>query len=142
MSDGGESLLEGLYESLLTSALERRLAGLTNLEVQRGAVDEADAPDVLARHIRDVTLRALRQEKDGVRRLALVNRLVDELGAPEDSVATAGQLLALGMPTAPGAVVRAPARAPIDAVVRRCSPHERAWGAGCWPRDPSGVGER
>ena len=27
------------------------------------SIDEADEPDVLARHVRDVTLRALRQEQ-------------------------------------------------------------------------------
>ena len=61
-------MLEGLYESLITHALERRLAGMSNLDVQRGGIDEADEPDVLARHVRDVTLRALRQEKDAGRR--------------------------------------------------------------------------
>ena len=61
MRDGEDGLLEGLYESLITRALEKRLADLSNLDVQRGVIDEADEPDVLARHVRDVTLRALRQ---------------------------------------------------------------------------------
>ena len=56
VSDGGDSLLEGLYESLITRALEKRLAGLSTLDVQRGVIDEADEPDVMARHVRDVTL--------------------------------------------------------------------------------------
>ena len=107
MRDGDDSLLEGLYESLITHALEQRLAGLSNLDVQRGVVDEADEPDVLARHVRDVTLRALRQERDAQRRLALVNRLVETLGASEDSLSAAGQLLAVATPSAPGAVIRA-----------------------------------
>ncbi len=107
MRDGDDSLLEGLYESLITRALEKRLAGLSNLDVQRGVIDEADEPDVLARHVRDVTLRALRQEKDAGRRLALVNRLVGELGAADDSLSAAGQLLAVAMPAIPGTVVRA-----------------------------------
>ena len=102
VSNGDDSLLEGLYESLITRALEERLAGLSNLDVQRGVIDEADEPDVLARHVRDVTLRALRQEKDAERRLALVNRLVGELGASDDSLSAAGQLLAVAMPAIPG----------------------------------------
>ncbi|WP_345204881.1 DUF3427 domain-containing protein [Fodinibacter luteus] len=100
-------MLEGLYESLITQALERRLAGNPNLDVHRESVDDADAPDVLARHVRDVTLRALRHERDAGRRLALVNRLVETLGASEDSLSATGQLLAVAMPPAPGAVVRA-----------------------------------
>ena len=79
MSNGEESLLEGLYESLITRALEQRLAGVSALDVHRGSIDEADEPDVLARHVRDVTLRVLRQERDAGRRLAMVNQLVGEL---------------------------------------------------------------
>ena len=106
MRDGDDSLLEGLYESLITRALEKRLSGLVNLDVQRGVIDEADEPDVLARHVRDVTLRALRQERDAGRRLAMVNRLIGELGAPDDSLSAAGQLLAVAMPALPGTVIR------------------------------------
>lgn len=105
--DGDDSLLEGLYESLITRALENRLVGLSNLDVQRGVIDEADEPDVLARHVRDVTLRALRRERHAGRRLALVNRLVAELGSPDDALPSVGQLLAVVMPAAPGNVVRA-----------------------------------
>jgi HKD family nuclease len=106
VSNGDESLLEGLYESLITRALEERLAGLLNFDIHRALIDEADEPEVLARHIRDVTLRALRQERDPGRRLALVNRLVETLGASEDSLTAVGQLLAVAMPSAPGSVVR------------------------------------
>lgn len=104
--DGSNSLLEGLYESLITRALEKRIADLTNVDVHRGVIDEADEPDVLARHVRDVTLRVLRQERDAGRRLALVNRLVGELGASDDSLSAAGQLLAVAVPATPGTVVR------------------------------------
>ena len=82
-------MLEGLYESLITRALEERLAGLSNLDVQRGVIDEDDEQDVLARHVRDVTLRALRQEGVSVLRLALVNRLGETLSASEDSLSSA-----------------------------------------------------
>ena len=106
MTTGDGSLLEGLYESLITRALEKRLAGITKLDIHRGPIDEADEPDVLARHVRDVTLRALREEKNAERRLALVNQLVEMLGASEDSLSAARQLLAIAVPPAPGGHLR------------------------------------
>ncbi len=106
MTDGDDGFIEGLYESLITRALQERLAGLSNLDVHQGVVDDADAPDVLARHIRDVTLRALRQEKDAGRRLAMVNQLVEAVGASDDSVSSTRQLLSVLVPSAPGAAVR------------------------------------
>ncbi len=106
MTTGDGSLLEGLYESLITRALEKRLAGLTTLDIHRGPIDEADEPGVLARHVRDVTLRALREERNAERRLALVNQLVEMLGASEDSLSTARQLLAIAAPPAPGSHLR------------------------------------
>lgn len=107
MTSADDSPLEGLYESLITRALEQRLAAHSSLDVRRGAIDPADEPDVLARHVRDVTVRALRQERDGGRRLALVNQLVAALGASEDSVPTARQLLAIAIPPTPGGVFHA-----------------------------------
>ncbi len=106
MSTGEDSLLEGLYESLITRTLEQRLAQNSAFDVHRGEIDDADAPDILARHVRDVTLRALRQERDSGRRIALVNQLIEVLGAAEDSVAGARQLLAVATPSWPGAVTR------------------------------------
>lgn len=103
MSTGDDSLLEGLYESLLTRALEERLAGHPASEVVRGRTDGADEPEVLARHVRDVVARALRLERDPERRLALVNRIVGELGVAGDALTTAGQLLAVTSPGGPGA---------------------------------------
>jgi len=98
--DGG--LVQGLYESLITRALEDRLADLPGKDVHRAMVDDADAPEVLARHIRDVALRALREERNPDRRLALVNRLVASLGAEEASVSATQQLLAVVKSSAPG----------------------------------------
>ncbi len=106
VSAGEDSLLEGLYESLITRALEQRLASNASDDVQRGTIDEADEPDVLARHVRDITLRALRQERDAGRRLALVNRLVETLGSTDETLSTSRQLLAVSLPSTPGAVVR------------------------------------
>lgn len=113
MAQRGDSPVEGLYESLLTRTLEGELAGLTTLDVQQGAIDLSDQPDVLARHVRDVVWRALNDEKQPHRRLELVNRLVTSLGADEDSVAEASQLLAISTPTAPGHPSAAPAERPL-----------------------------
>jgi superfamily II DNA or RNA helicase/HKD family nuclease len=79
-----ESLLEGLYESLITRGLESRIAAAHDQAIDRSNIDVADAPEVLARHIRAVALRAFRDERDGGRRLALVNEIVERLGATED----------------------------------------------------------
>lgn len=102
MTNAEESLLEGLYESLITRGLEARLERLPELHVHRGVIDEADEPEVLARHIRDVTLRALRGERNADRRLAIVNQLVECLGSEPDSLSGAGQLLAVASPPAAG----------------------------------------
>jgi HKD family nuclease len=103
-----ESLLEGLYESLITKALEERLSDTSGQAVDRGAVDEADAAEVLARHIREVALRTLRVERNAERRLELVNRLMDALGSSQDALsATPRQLLSIANPAAPGRPLRA-----------------------------------
>jgi superfamily II DNA or RNA helicase/HKD family nuclease len=65
-------------------------------------VDDADAPEVLARHVRTVALRALRDERNAERRLALVNELVSDLGFPQEHVASPSQLLSIAEPPAPG----------------------------------------
>lgn len=101
--DPNDSLLEGLYESLITTELEARLAADGLHLVGRGLVDEGDEPEILARHIRDAALRALRGERNRDARLALVNRLVDHLGASDLTLAAStSQLLSVGLPTAPG----------------------------------------
>ncbi|WP_068401270.1 DUF3427 domain-containing protein [Kribbia dieselivorans] len=119
---------EGLYESPITRALAERLAHLADVKVEHSSIDAADEPEVLARHVRDVTLRALRQERDGERRLTLVNRLVAELGALEDELTPAGQLLSLSTPSAPGHRVRSlterPATPLSDAALLTNAPGE------------------
>jgi superfamily II DNA or RNA helicase/HKD family nuclease len=97
----GDSLLEGLYERLITRELASRLA-TDSRTVDRGMVDDADAPEVLARHVRTVALRALRDERNAERRMALVNELVSDLGFPQEHVASPSQLLSIAEPAAPG----------------------------------------
>jgi superfamily II DNA or RNA helicase len=112
VTNGGESLLEGLYETLITQALEQRIEGLSEPEIYRAVVDEADEPEVLARHVRDVTLRALRGERSPERRLALVNQLVGSLGAEQDSLSATRQLLAVVSSATPGRPARIPGDRP------------------------------
>ena len=66
------------------------------------SIHAADQPDVPARHVRGVTHRALRKETNPKRRLTLVNQLVEMLGASQDSLSTARQLLAIPSPPALG----------------------------------------
>lgn len=108
MTERDPSLLEGLYESLITRALEQRLAALADPalaapDIRR--IDDEDTPHVLARHVGDVTLRTLHGERDADRRLAIVNHLIESMGAVDDTVGAAQQLLAFvvhGTPGRPG----------------------------------------
>jgi superfamily II DNA or RNA helicase/HKD family nuclease len=102
-------VLEGLYESLLTTKLQAQVdeatgSGLTpNTEL----VDLAEQPDIFARHIRDAALRALAAEKSPDRRRDLVNALMDRLGAHDDQLAASpSQLLSLVAPAGPGSPAR------------------------------------
>jgi superfamily II DNA or RNA helicase len=92
---------EGLYESLHTAALQRRLQGLPNGAAIFAALDKAAAPDVLARHVAEIVRRSLSTNDDGQRRQDLVNKLVDLLEAhDDDAVLKLEQLLAISV--APG----------------------------------------
>lgn len=69
----------GLYESLLTSSLESRLALHDELLGELGNVDPGDQPHVLSRHLQAVTERVLTATKDPGARVLLVNSLIDRL---------------------------------------------------------------
>ena len=107
MAGRDDSLLEGLYERLITRELDERLAALDGQVVERGRVDDADAPEVLARHIGSVALRALRDERNPERRLALVNDFVNRLGFARDQLTATSQLLAVADQPGPGRTARA-----------------------------------
>ena len=102
-------MLEGLYESLLTTRLQAQIdeatgAGLTS---KTQPVDAAEQPDVYARHIRDAALRALAAEANADRRRDLVNALLDQLGAHDDQLAVSpSQLLSLVAAAGPGSPAR------------------------------------
>ena len=102
-------MLEGLYESLLTKRLQAMLDDVTSSGLTQSTqlVDAAEQPDVLARHIRDAAVRALSAESNADRRRAMVNALLEQLGADDDQLAVApSQLLSLVSPAAPGSPMR------------------------------------
>lgn len=132
MTDEDGGLLEGLYESLITRAMAERLSTIPPSSFRHGTVDEADEPEVLARHVRDTTLRVLRGAKTKERRLAIVNQLVEVLGASEDSLSVARQLLAVTRPSAPGrtgiAIADRPSTPLSDAALLTNAPGEPGLG--------------
>jgi superfamily II DNA or RNA helicase/HKD family nuclease len=97
-------LPEGVYESLRTVGLDGTLAQLPNLTPHFARVEEADEPHVLARHVAQAVERALRQEGDPGRRLALVNDLLTRVAEHDEQVAVdaAEHLVVLSRETAPG----------------------------------------
>ncbi|HVL99121.1 MAG TPA: DEAD/DEAH box helicase family protein, partial [Egibacteraceae bacterium] len=76
---------DGLYEQLLTEALEQRLAQLDGRTADRVSVDAAEAPGLLARHVAEVLERELGAQT-AVQRVALVNVLLERIAAPPDPV--------------------------------------------------------
>ncbi len=95
---------EGLYESLVTSGLESRLAEVVDLKAVTRDVDGEDQPHVLARHVRDAVWRALTATRRPQDRVALVNQMLADLRAHEDRLNDgARQLLSLHRPAGPGA---------------------------------------
>jgi len=96
-------LSAGLYESLLTHRLRRRLNAQPLLVPEIDAIDPADQPAVLARHVHDAVHRALRGARTTDQRVALVNRILDDLGDPDDRAEDdPRQLLAVTHPPGPG----------------------------------------
>ena len=96
-------LPEGLYESLLTSRLGRQLAENATMAPEIRAVDAAEQPEVLARHIRDAAFRALSAQRDPAKRVELVNAMLGMLDQLDDSASgDPRQLLSLSRAAAPG----------------------------------------
>ncbi|MGA8980053.1 MAG: phospholipase D-like domain-containing protein, partial [Pedococcus sp.] len=107
MTGNDDGMLEGLYESLITQELETRLHGSGHV-IDRSGIDDADLPEILARHVRMATLRALRDERTGDARLALANRVIAGLGADDLALPTAApsHLMSVTTPSTPGRPVR------------------------------------
>ncbi len=79
-------LPEGVYESLRTAALDSALAQLADLTPRFAAIEAADEPHVLARHVAKLVERALSREGDTGRRLALVNDLLARVAEQDEQV--------------------------------------------------------
>jgi hypothetical protein len=98
---------EGLYESLLTRRLQALINAVEGLDAYTGAIDDADQPEVLSRHVRQAVHRALSMERTAEGRRSIVNRVLRELGACDDEMLDAPtQLLSLARPASPGVVAR------------------------------------
>jgi len=103
----GESVHEGIYESLVTQRLTDQVDAAADLRPLIHAVDDGDQPVVLARHVGEALLRALTATRDEARRLEIVNDVLTLLNSPEDLVlAKTRQLLALSGSGGPGDHVR------------------------------------
>ena len=95
----------GLYEALLTEATQQRLATLQNLIAEIAQVDPADQPHVLARHVYEMTRRALEDRTDQSSRIALVNGMLEGLAASGEQVTSPARQLRRVSPL-PGPGVR------------------------------------
>ena len=85
---------DGLYETLVTHALAERLSTLPSSAVDLATVDDADAPEILARHVADELRRALHSARSDAR-LALVNDLLEYIEASTTVDAPPRQLQAI-----------------------------------------------
>ena len=77
---------EGIYETLRTNGLTESLRQRDDLDPAFELVEPALAPDVLARHIASIVGRAVADEPDEARRIALTNRLLAELARQDARV--------------------------------------------------------
>ena len=79
-----EHLSTGIYESLVTRALAREIEKLTSvgLRADQPAVDDAEWPSVLSKHIAGVVRRALLSAPEGRPRLELAERLLELVESP------------------------------------------------------------
>ncbi|PFG39517.1 superfamily II DNA or RNA helicase [Georgenia soli] len=94
-----DALHDGLYESLVTPSLERKLAGLPGHRSRLEAVDAADEPDVLARHVAGEVARVLRDTRNESKRVELVNEILGLIQQVDQAVSPpTRQLLSLEKP--------------------------------------------
>jgi superfamily II DNA or RNA helicase/HKD family nuclease len=100
-------LNEGLYESVITGELGRRLEALIGASPEDSRVDPADQTHILTRHLAEAIQRRLAAEKDPERKLAVANTLLAAIGEAESPVLDpVRQLHAVRLPDAPGHVSR------------------------------------
>ena len=121
----------GLHEELLTAGLQAALDGSHGLEIDVASVDPADEPHVLARHLYELTRRALEGRSDRGARIQFFNELVGLVDGPGESGASvlnpARQLRHLLPPVGPGspmAMTTRPKTPLSDAALLTNSPGE------------------
>ncbi|GAB3125569.1 DEAD/DEAH box helicase [Tsukamurella serpentis] len=101
---------EGIYESLHTVELRDRIKA-TGLQSDTRAVEKADQPHVLARHVASIVERAIAGEKDESQRIMLANSLLSLAGESDSPILDpAVQLARLYRLPAPGVVDRTSTR--------------------------------
>ncbi len=102
---------EGIYESLHTEGLRARIEA-SGLLSDRRAVEKADQPHVLARHVAHIVERAIASEKDESERINLANRLLALAGDAESPVLAPPEQLArlYRLPVPPGIADRTSTR--------------------------------
>ncbi|TWS18680.1 DUF3427 domain-containing protein [Tsukamurella asaccharolytica] len=101
---------EGIYESLHTADLRDRIKA-TGLQSDMRAVEKADQPHVLARHVAGIVERAVAGQRDEAERIKLANSLLAVAGDLDSPILDpATQLERLYQPPAPGVVDRTSTR--------------------------------
>lgn len=95
--DAANPLPEGLYETLHTESLARRLEHVPDYQPNFAPVDSDEAVDVLIRHIGDAARSAL-TAAEGEERVALANRWVQAMTAGDPIKPGPEQLLSLHAP--------------------------------------------
>ena len=106
-SMGIEIVREGLYESVITAAVEAEIRAATDLEPQTAGVDEANEVHVLTQLIADAVGRRLGQERNRDGRLRITNGVLQLLGSDEGSVeAPTRELMGMSRPAGPGIPAR------------------------------------
>ncbi|RZU22300.1 superfamily II DNA or RNA helicase [Kribbella rubisoli] len=104
----------GIYDALVTNGLlEAIVAGEAGGQIAvLHDVDEADQPEVLARHVSDAVLRVLGSTRDEGKRVALVNDLLQRLAEHADGLPDGAirQLHAVRPPARPGITTYGDAR--------------------------------
>lgn len=100
-----QPLVLGLHERLVTAGLRDALGEAAELISDIAGVDPADQPHVLARHVYELTRRALEVRSDPDGRIQLLNDLIGLLEDPGAAViAPTRQLRRLAVPSGPGVV--------------------------------------
>ncbi len=86
---------EGLYESLISRELQARIEALAGRAHDEAGIDEAEEPQVLARHVADAVAHRLAGIHSSEERLALVNSVLGAIDSDRTVVPPARQLLGI-----------------------------------------------